>query len=73
MGLHEWWRPRAERGQDAAFRTLDRGKHPLRKVIVHLDHVRHGEKVAGRATYLGYVGISTGVSKEFSASLNFDL
>ena len=53
------------------FRTLDWGMDPLRKVIVHLDYVRDGEKVAECITYVGYVGVLTGVTKGLSVSLNF--
>ena len=53
------------------FRTLDWDMNPLRKIIVHLDYIRHGAKVAECVTYVGYVGVLTGVSKGLSVSLNF--
>ncbi|KAL8791890.1 MAG: hypothetical protein Q9195_005552 [Heterodermia aff. obscurata] len=53
------------------FRTLDWGMHPLRKIIVHLDYIRDGAKVAECVTYVGYVGVLTGVSAGLSVSLNF--
>lgn len=53
------------------FRTLDWGMDPLRKIVVHLDYVRDGAKVAECVTYVGYIGVLTGVSKGLSVSLNF--
>ena len=53
------------------FRTLDWGMDPLRKVIVQLEYVRDGVKVASAITYVGYVGVLTGVRKGLSMSLNF--
>lgn len=54
------------------FRTLDWGMNRLRKVIVHLDFVERpgGEVVASSPTYVGYVGVLTGVRKGLSMSLN---
>jgi len=53
------------------FRTLDWGMDPLRKVIVQLEYIRDGVKVASAITYVGYVGVLTGVRKGLSISLNF--
>ena len=55
------------------FRTLDWGMEPLRRVIVHLDFVEKsgGEVIASTVTYVGYVGLLTGVRKALSISLNF--
>ncbi|KAL8989825.1 MAG: hypothetical protein Q9169_008273 [Polycauliona sp. 2 TL-2023] len=53
------------------FRTLDWGMDPLRKIIVHLDYVRDGKGVASCITYVGYVGVLTGVARGLSLSLNF--
>ncbi|KAF6218973.1 hypothetical protein HO133_005517 [Letharia lupina] len=55
------------------FRTLDWGMDALRKVIVHLDFVEKpgGEVIASSITYIGYVGVLTGVRKGLSVSLNF--
>lgn len=55
------------------FRTLDWGMDQLRKIIVELDFVRShgGPVVATTVTYLGYVGVLTGVRKGLSMSLNF--
>jgi len=53
------------------FRTLDWGMDPLRKVIVQLEYVRDRVKVASAVTYVGYVGVLTGVRKGLSMSLNF--
>ena len=53
------------------FRTLDWGMHPLRKVVVHLDYTKDGIKVAEAISYVGYVGLLTGVRKSLSLSLNF--
>ncbi|KAL8671356.1 MAG: hypothetical protein Q9168_004138 [Polycauliona sp. 1 TL-2023] len=54
------------------FRTLDWGMDPLRKIIVHLDYIRDGEGVvASVVTYVGYVGVLTGVARGLSVSLNF--
>lgn len=53
------------------FRTLDWGMDPLRKVIVQLEYVRNGVRVASAITYVGYVCVLTGVRKGLSMSLNF--
>jgi len=53
------------------FRTLDWGMDPLRKVIVQLEYIRDRVKVASAITYVGYVGVLTGIRKELSMSLNF--
>ncbi|KAI9147136.1 Acid ceramidase [Paramyrothecium foliicola] len=55
------------------FRTLDWAMDPLRKLTVEFDHVRHrdGPVIATSVTYLGYVGVLTGVRKDLSMSLNF--
>lgn len=53
------------------FRTLDWGMNPLRKIIVHLDYFKDGNQVASCITYVGYVGVLTGVAKGLSVSLNF--
>ncbi|KAH7123037.1 beta subunit of N-acylethanolamine-hydrolyzing acid amidase-domain-containing protein [Dactylonectria macrodidyma] len=55
------------------FRTLDWGMEELRQIIVELDFVRFpgGPVVATSVTYLGYVGVLTGVRKGLSMSLNF--
>jgi hypothetical protein len=55
------------------FRTLDWGMDPLRDLIVQLEF-RRGEDptlLATTVTYVGYVGVLTGVRKGLSASLNF--
>ncbi|KAH7129499.1 beta subunit of N-acylethanolamine-hydrolyzing acid amidase-domain-containing protein [Dactylonectria estremocensis] len=55
------------------FRTLDWGMEQLRQIIVELDFVRFpgGPVVATSVTYLGYVGVLTGVRRGLSMSLNF--
>lgn len=53
------------------FRTLDWDMPALRKIIVHLDYVRDGARVAACVTYVGYVGVLTGVAKGLSVSLNY--
>jgi beta subunit of N-acylethanolamine-hydrolyzing acid amidase len=58
------------------FRTLDWGMDPLRSVIVQLDFIRSNsitpQKVlASSITYVGFVGVLTGVRKDLSMSLNF--
>ena len=55
------------------FRTLDWGMDPLRKVVVQLDFVQRpgGPVVATSITYVGFVGVLTGVRKGLSISLNF--
>ncbi|KAH8670662.1 hypothetical protein BGZ61DRAFT_459733 [Ilyonectria robusta] len=55
------------------FRTLDWGMDQLREIIVELDFVRShgGPVIATTVTYLGYVGVLTGVRKGLSMSLNF--
>lgn len=56
------------------FRTLDWGMGCLRNLIVQLDFVRspNTEKVlTSSITYVGFVGVLTGVRKNLSVSLNF--
>jgi beta subunit of N-acylethanolamine-hydrolyzing acid amidase len=58
------------------FRTLDWDMDPLREVIVQLEFVRSAsrspEKVLARSlTYVGFVGVLTGVRRGLSMSLNF--
>ncbi|GLI75021.1 hypothetical protein PoHVEF18_003271 [Penicillium ochrochloron] len=56
------------------FRTLDWGMDPLRELIVQLEYVRddNPDKVlATSITYVGYIGVLTGVRKDLSMSLNF--
>ncbi|KAJ5795174.1 hypothetical protein N7457_001773 [Penicillium paradoxum] len=56
------------------FRTLDWGMDPLRDLIVQLEFVRddHPDKVLATCiTYVGFVGVLTGVRKGLSVSLNF--
>ena len=55
------------------FRTLDWGMDPLRKIVVQLDFInRPGDDIiASSITYVGYVGVLTGVRKGLSMSLNF--
>ncbi len=55
------------------FRTLDWSMDPLRKVVVHLDFVDKpgGNFLASSITYVGFVGVLTGVKKGLSMSLNF--
>ncbi|KAM0424390.1 hypothetical protein ACHAPT_010310 [Fusarium lateritium] len=55
------------------FRTLDWGMDLLRQIIVELDFVREsgGPVIATTVTYLGYIGVLTGVRKGLSMSLNF--
>lgn len=56
------------------FRNLDWGMDPLRELIVQLEFVRddNPDKVlATSITYVGYIGVLTGVRKDLSMSLNF--
>jgi hypothetical protein len=55
------------------FRTLDWGMDPLRDLIVQLEFRRGRDPtlLATTVTYVGYVGVLTGVRKGLSASLNF--
>lgn len=55
------------------FRTLDWGMDALRKTVVQLDFVQRpaGPVVATSVTYVGFVGVLTGVRKGLSISLNF--
>lgn len=57
----------------AQFRTLDWGMPALRRTVIHLDFVTKdsGPVIASSITYAGFVGVLTGVRKEFSVSLNF--
>ncbi|KAK2763086.1 hypothetical protein FQN54_009720 [Arachnomyces sp. PD_36] len=56
------------------FRTLDWGMDSLRQLVVQLDFFRSAESeetVATSITYVGFVGVLTGVRKHLSVSLNF--
>ncbi|GAD93564.1 hypothetical protein CIMG_06504 [Paecilomyces variotii No. 5] len=56
------------------FRTLDWGMDALRGLVVQLDYVKGPEIVqvlARSITYVGFVGVLTGVRKDLSLSLNF--
>lgn len=55
------------------FRTLDWSMDPLRKVVVNLDFVEKpgGTVLASTITFLGFVGVLTGVRQGLSMSLNF--
>ncbi|KAJ5735847.1 beta subunit of N-acylethanolamine-hydrolyzing acid amidase-domain-containing protein [Penicillium malachiteum] len=56
------------------FRTLDWGMDPLRDLIVQLEFIRDSDRekvLATSITYVGFVGVLTGVRKNLSASLNF--
>lgn len=56
------------------FRTLDWGMDGLRKLVVQLDFFRSSESeqtIATSITYVGFVGVLTGVRKDLSVSLNF--
>ena len=54
------------------FRTLDWGMDPLRELVVQLDFIKKpGDNIiASSITYVGYVGVLTGVRKGLSISLN---
>ena len=56
------------------FRTLDWGMDALRKLLVRLEFVRSPDThtvLATSITYVGFVGVLTGVRKGLSLSLNF--
>ena len=58
------------------YRTLDWGMDPLRDIVVQLNFVRSksekpSEIIAKSITYVGFVGVLTGVRPQLSLSLNF--
>ena len=58
------------------FRTLDWGMDPLRKIVVQLNFIRSTSDrpqniLARSVTYVGFVGVLTGVRTNLSFSLNF--
>ncbi|KAB8337283.1 hypothetical protein FH972_021584 [Carpinus fangiana] len=58
------------------FRLLDWGMDPLREIVVQLDFVRSASSqpsrvIASSVTYVGFVGVLTGVCPGLSMSLNF--
>ncbi|KAF3479549.1 uncharacterized protein GIQ15_06525 [Arthroderma uncinatum] len=56
------------------FRTLDWDMDELRQLIVKLEYIRSSESdtaLATSVTYVGFVGVLTGVRKGLSISLNF--
>ncbi|KAE8349917.1 beta subunit of N-acylethanolamine-hydrolyzing acid amidase-domain-containing protein [Aspergillus coremiiformis] len=56
------------------FRTLDWGMDGLRKLLVRFEYVRgpdYDTVLATNITYIGFVGVLTGVRKGLSVSLNF--
>ena len=67
---------RVEDGADTKvvhFRTLDWGMDPLRNLVVQLEFVKDeapDKVLATSITYVGFVGILTGVRKDLSVSLN---
>ncbi|KUL90076.1 hypothetical protein ZTR_02867 [Talaromyces verruculosus] len=74
--------PNGREGGMVHLRTLDWAMDPLRELVVQLDFVREpigsledgrrgGEVLASSITYVGFVGVLTGVRKGLSASLNF--
>ena len=65
--------PENEDSRMLHFRTLDWGMDALRQIVVHLDFVRYpgGPVYASSVTYVGYVGVLTGVKEGLSMSLNF--
>nr|KMM67538.1 hypothetical protein CPAG_03872 [Coccidioides posadasii RMSCC 3488] len=66
--------PRDEEAKMLHFRTLDWSMDGLRKLIVQLEFVRSPDVetvLATSVTYVGFVGVLTGVRKGLSLSLNF--
>ena len=65
--------PKDEGSRMLHFRTLDWGMDALRQIVVHLDFIQQsgGPVYASSVTYVGYVGVLTGVKKGLSMSLNF--
>ncbi|RHZ66720.1 uncharacterized protein CDV56_104644 [Aspergillus thermomutatus] len=67
------------RGKDTTprmlhFRTLDWGMDALRRVLVQFEYVRgpdYDTVLATNITYVGFVGVLTGVREGLSVSLNF--
>ncbi|EXJ60666.1 hypothetical protein A1O7_04819 [Cladophialophora yegresii CBS 114405] len=58
------------------FRTLDWSMDPLRRILVRLEFVRSrsatpGQILARSVTYVGFIGVLTGVREDLSVSLNF--
>ena len=55
------------------LRTLDWGMPALRSTICRLDFVEshNGTVICRTVTYVGYIGVLTGVKKDLSISLNF--
>jgi hypothetical protein len=56
------------------FRTLDWGMDALRRVLVQFEYVRgpdYETVLATNITYIGFVGVLTGVRRGLSVSLNF--
>ena len=55
------------------FRTLDWGMEELRSLIVRFDFMDRlkGTRLASSVTYVGFVGVLTGVKNGLSMSLNF--
>ena len=58
------------------FRTLDWTMDPLRKILVQLDFIRTrsatpGQVIAHSISYVGFIGVLTGVREDLSMSLNF--
>jgi hypothetical protein len=66
---------RSEQGTCYHLRTLDWAMDPLRRVVVQLDYIRSNEDpdrvLASSITYVGFVGVLTGVRPHLSMSLNF--
>ncbi|KAF2670288.1 hypothetical protein BT63DRAFT_361887, partial [Microthyrium microscopicum] len=62
-----------DNGRMVHFRTLDWDMDELRRVVVCLEFVEYegGPVVATTVTYVGHVGVLTGVRRGLSVSLNF--
>ncbi|KAH7413947.1 beta subunit of N-acylethanolamine-hydrolyzing acid amidase-domain-containing protein [Phaeosphaeria sp. MPI-PUGE-AT-0046c] len=65
--------PDATKPRMMHFRTLDWGMPELRNVIVQYNFIERprGPVIASTVSYVGFVGVLTGVRKDISVSLNF--
>lgn len=67
------WPPGSEVSRMMHFRTLDWDMPELRDLVVQLDFVEKsgGPVIATSISYVGFVGMLTGVKKDLSISINF--
>lgn len=61
-------------GKNIHYRTMDWELDFLKDITIELEYIKDGQSIALATTWLGYIGVLTGVSNQhFSISVNFRL